>query len=67
MSLRRPKPGEDDLEEMMREFEAQKFSPSASVAKKRAQDEDEAVGRNKKHQSIFSQKIIIFQKPSECD
>ena len=42
----------------MREFEAQKFSPSASVAKKRAQDEDEAVGKNKKHQSIFSQKRL---------
>ena len=55
--MRRPKPGEDDLEEMMKEFEAQKLIPSASVVnvKKREKDKGEVAG---KKASIFSQKRL---------
>ena len=44
----------------MKEFEAQKLAPSASVVNvnKRAKDEDEAAGKNKKAKSIFSQKRL---------
>ena len=49
--LRRPKPGEDDLEEMMRQFEKQK--PSASSVDKRLIDNlEEGI---KKQKSLFSQ------------
>ena len=51
--LRRPKSGEDDLEEMMRQFEEQKVDPSASAVNKR-QSEETGVGF-KKQKSLFSQ------------
>ena len=65
--MRRPKPGEDDLEEMMKEFESQKFAPSASVVNvNKRPTEDEAVA-GKKQKSIFSQKRLEGKKDEEVN
>ena len=48
-NVRRPKPGEDDLEEMMKQFEADKTAPSVTIVNKRSNNET-------KKKSLFSQK-----------
>jgi len=61
MSLRRPKPGEDDLEEMSRQFEADKAKSAASVSRanivnKRPSGSGEGGKEGiKKQKSLFSQ------------
>ena len=52
--VRRPKPGEDDLEEMMRQFEEQKLKPSASSVNKRQVSSPEEDAKRQK--SLFSQR-----------
>ena len=37
--LRRPRPGEDDLDEMMRQFEQQNLAPAASAVNKRTSED----------------------------
>ena len=51
--LQRPKPGEEDLEEMMRQFEEQKIEPAASSVSKSRQKPAEGI---KKPKSLFSQR-----------
>lgn len=61
MSIRRPKPGEDDLEEMSKQFEADRAKAAASVSSpnivnKRPNAEQESSKDGKKKQkSLFSQ------------
>jgi len=68
MSIRRPKPGEDDLEEMSRLFEADRAKAVSSVSSdnivnKRPIAEQESIkDGKKKHKSLFSQQR---QKPKE--
>lgn len=52
--LRRPKPGESDLDEMMTEFESQRSSSSAAPVNKRKFQEPEP--ENKKPKSVFARR-----------
>ena len=66
--LRRPRPGEDDLDEMMRQFEQQNLAPAASAINKRTSTSEDSGDRgiaggaggssssNKKQKSLFSQR-----------
>ena len=73
--LRRPRPGEDDLDEMMRQFEQQNLAPAASAVNKRTSEDSGDKGSsggagaggsssNKKQKSLFSQRRKKDNVPS---
>ena len=65
-SIRRPRPGEDDLEEMMKQFEPNKTTPSVTVVNKREENKSSlTTSSGTKKKSLFSQKRAADKKNQE--